>query len=360
MKIRVARILAMLAVPAFVAEAGAASLDAWGAAALEQPSGWYSSGEAREVADKVLAYQSNVGAWPKNTDFLAPATAEMIRAVGESDSANTIDNDATTRPMRYLALVANATGEAKYQQAFLRGLDYLLEAQYENGGWPQFYPLRAGYYSRITYNDNAMINVLFLLRDVAAGAEPYTFVNDAHRIESRHAVERGIDCILKTQLRQQGVLTAWAAQYDEVTLEPSWARAYEPPSLSGNETVGIVRFLMELETPTAEHIAAIEGAVRWLRAVAIHGKRYVRAPNAEGLDDAAVVDDPAAGPIWARFYEIGSNRPIFLGRDSVVRYALAGIETERRGGYAYYGTWPAALLGEDYPRWLTRHREGGD
>jgi PelA/Pel-15E family pectate lyase len=361
MKIRaVAFTLAVLASPGLALEAGAATLDAWGAAALEQSPGWYSSDEAREVADKVLAYQSNVGAWPKNTDFLAPATSEMIRAVGESSSANTIDNDATTRPLRFLALVANATDEVKYQRAFLRGLDYLLEAQYENGGWPQFYPLRPGYYSRITYNDNAMMNVMFLLRGIAFGGAPYAFVDDAHRDESRHAVERGFDCILKTQLRQQGGLTAWAAQYDEVTLEPAWARAYEPPSLSGNESVAIVRFLMELETPTAEHTAAIEGAVRWLRAVAIEGKRYVRGPNADGLDDAVMIDDPGAGQIWARFYEIGSNRPIFLGRDSVVRYSLAEIETERRGGYAYYGTWPAALLDEDYPRWLTRNRAGGE
>jgi PelA/Pel-15E family pectate lyase len=356
MKIRAVLTLAVLASPGLVVETDAATLDAWGASALEQSPGWYSSDEAREVADKVLAYQSNVGAWPKNTDFLAPATSEVIRTVGESSRANTIDNDATTRPLRFLALIANATHEEKYQRAFLRGLDYLLEAQYENGGWPQFYPLRSGYYSRITYNDNAMMNVMFLLRDIAAAGERYAFVDDAHRAESRYAVERGMDCILKTQMRQQGELTAWAAQYDEVTLEPAWARAYEPPSLSGNETVAIVRFLMELETPTAEQIAAIEGAVRWLRAVAIEGKRYVRGPNADGLDDAVVVDDPAAGPIWARFYEIGSNRPIFLGRDSVVRYSLAEIETERRGGYAYYGTWPAALLDEDYPRWLTRTR----
>lgn len=348
--IRAVLTLAVFASPALTGETSAATFTAWGGAALEQAPGWYSSNEAREVADKVLQYQSNVGAWPKNTDFLAPATPEIIRAVGESSRANTIDNDATTRPLRFLALVANATDEKKYQRAFLRGLDYLLEAQYANGGWPQFYPLRSGYYSRITYNDNAMMNVMFLLRDVAAGGKPYAFIDNAHQAEARHAVERGIDCILKTQLTQKGELTAWAAQYDEVTLEPAWARAYEPPSLSGNESVAIVRFLMELETPTAEQTAAIDGAVRWFRAVAIHGKRYVRGPNDDGRDDAVVVDDPGAGPIWARFYEIGSNRPIFLGRDSIVRYSLAEIEIERRGGYAYYGSWPATLVDEDYPR----------
>lgn len=355
MKTCVIFILAALVSPGLCATTGAATLETWGGAALEQTPEWYFSDEAREVAEKVLRYQSSVGGWPKNTDFLAPATAEAVSSIGESSRANTIDNDATTRPLRFLALVASATNEERYQRAFVRGLDYLLAAQYENGGWPQFYPLRTdGYFSRITYNDNAMMNVMFLLKDVAAGGEPYAFVDDERRAGAGEAVQRGIECILSTQLRQQGELAAWAAQYDEVTLEPAWARTYEPPSLSGNESVAIVRFLMELEAPTPEQTAAIEGAVRWLSAVAIHGKRYIRGPNADGLDDAVVVDDPTAGPIWARFYEIGSNRPIFLGRDSVVRYSLAEIETERRGGYAYYGTWPAALLERDYPRWRAR------
>src|SRR5690606_27444443 len=118
-------------------------------------------------------------------------------------------------------------------------------------------------------------NVMRLLRDVAAGTEPYAFVDEARRGRAAGAVERGIDCILKTQLEEEGRLTAWAAQYDEVTLEPAWARAYEPPSLSGAESVAIVRFLMEIEQPTPEIIAAIEGAVGWLRKVAIHGLLYV-------------------------------------------------------------------------------------
>lgn len=355
MKSRVVLLLAVLVSPNLFATTAAAALESWGPAALEQAPEWYSSDAARDAADKLLQYQSSFGAWPKNTDFLAPATNETIKRIGESSRADTIDNGATTTPLRFLALVATATDEERYRRAFLRGLDYLLEAQYENGGWPQFYPLRPdGYFSRITYNDDAMINVMRLLRHVAASREPYAFVDRARRDRSAEAVERGIDCILETQLRQGGELTAWAAQYDEVTLEPAWARAYEPPSLSGAESVAIVRFLMELETPTPEQAAAIEGAIRWLRTVAIYGQRYVKGMNADGLDDAAVVEDATAGPLWARFYEIGSNRPIFLGRDSIVRYSLAEIETERRGGYAYYGKWAAPLLDEDYPRWRAR------
>jgi len=327
----------------------------WSAAVLQRPADWYGTAEAMELADNVLRWQSEEGAWPKNTDLTqapSPALLEEVRTVGR---ANTIDNDATVQPMQYLALVASATGEARYEQAFLRGMDYLFEAQYENGGWPQFYPLRpSGYYSRITFNDNAMMNVMFLLRDVARGDAPFGFVDDRAREKAADAVRRGTDCILRTQVRQGGKLTGWAAQYDEVTLEPAWARAYEPPSLSGMETVPVVRFLMGIEAPGDDEIAAVEGAVRWLNDVAIHDQRYLRGINADGQEDAWVVPEPGAGPYWARFYDLETSRPIFTGRDSVIRPSLAEIEAERRGGYAYYGTWPATLVEQDYPRWRDR------
>ena len=181
-------------------------------------------------------------------------------------AADTIDNGATTTPMRFLALMVQATRDTRYRAAFDRGVDYLLAAQYPNGGWPQYFPLRKGYYSHITYNDDAMVNVLTLLRNAAAGKPPYDFVDRSPPRRAAAAVARGIDCILRTQIKQNGKLTAWCAQHDETTLEPAWARNYEPPTLSGGESVGIVRFLMEIEQPTPEIVAAIDGAVAWFEA----------------------------------------------------------------------------------------------
>ncbi len=327
----------------------------WGSAVLQQAQEWYASPQARAIADSVLLYQSPVGAWPKNTDLARPRGAAVSAAEAAADpNGNTIDNDGTTLPMEFLARMVLATGDARYRTAFERGVDYLLASQYPNGGWPQFFPLRDGYYSRITYNDNAMVRVLTVLRDAAAGRPPYTFVDDGRRTKASAAVARGIDIVLRTQLKQGGTLTAWCAQYDERTLQPAWARNYEPPSLSGSESVGIVRFLMEIDRPTPEIAAAIEGAVAWLKSVAIGGLRLEEVTTADGSRDRRVVADPAAPPLWARFYELGTNRPIFTGRDKVIRYALSEIEQERRSGYAYYGTWPASLLATDYPRWRTR------
>jgi PelA/Pel-15E family pectate lyase len=316
----------------------------WSALVLAQNPDWYASAEARAIADSVLQYQSPQGAWPKNTDLAAPPRTPADIPQPDSEVANTIDNDATTMPMQFLALVFQATGDMRNRRAFERGFDYLIAAQYPNGGWPQFYPLRPGYYSHVTFNDNAMVNVLTLLREAATGRRPYAFVDRTRRRRARAAVARGIEVILRTQIKQAGKFTAWCAQYDEKTLAPAWARNYEPPSLSGEESAGIVEFLMQVPHPNRRITAAIRGALAWFKAVAITGLRVEEFTDAEGRRDRRVVPDPAAPPLWARFYELGTNRPIFIGRDRVIRYAFSEIEYERRNGYAYYGTWPAPLV----------------
>ncbi len=329
----------------------------WGAAVLRQKPEWYASAAARAIADNVIRWQSPQGGWPKDTDLAAgPPSPAALPETLVRGGADTIDNGATTTPMRFLALMVQATRDTRYRAGFDRGVDYLLAAQYPNGGWPQYFPLRKGYYSHITYNDDAMVNVLTVLRGAAAGEPPYDFVDAARRARAAAAVARGIDCILRTQIKQNGKLTAWCAQHDEKTLEPAWARNYEPPTLSGGESVGIVRCLMEIEQPTPEIVAAVNGAVAWLEAVAIHGVRLEEFTGADGKRDKRVVADPAAEPLWARFYELGTNRPVFTGRDKVLRYAISEIEHERRNGYSYYVTSPASLLGKDYPRWRAKHK----
>lgn len=335
----------------------------WGNSLLSQKPEWYATPEARVAADSVLRYQSPEGAWPKNTDLLAPLTDAVLAKIKKNGEANTIDNDATTTPMRFLALVASAApGEnrpaQKYRDAVRRGLDYLLASQYPNGGFPQFYPLRpTGYYSRITYNDNAMINALELLREVAEKRAPWEFINTPRRERAAAAVARGIDCILKTQIRQDGKLTAWCAQHDEKTLAPAWARAYEPPSLSGAESVGIVRFLMAIKNPSPEVKASIEGAVAWFRQVPITGQRLTTRRNPDDRMERILVPDPAAPSIWARFYELGTNRPLYMDRDSKLNYDYNKVSYERRSGYNYNGTWPATLLDRDYPAWRARQTD---
>ena len=330
--------------------------------ALDQAPAWYASAEAIRIADNVLAFQDQSGGWPKNIDMAQDLDNEARTRIRQEQAARgaapdniTIDNGATHTQMRYLARIYQHAGYERFKTSVLRGVDYLLEAQYGNGGWPQYFPIRKGYYEQITFNDGAMVGVLEMLRDIVNGHPDFTFVDAVRREASAGALARGIDSILRMQIKQHGKRTAWCAQHDKDTLGPAWARAYEPPSLSGGETVGIVRFLMSIEDPSPTTIAAVEGAVAWLRSVAIYHLRFERFTDAAGNRDRRVVPDPDAPPLWARFYELGSNRPIFLGRDSVVRYALSEIEQERRAGYAYYGTWAQELLDTTYPQWKAKY-----
>ncbi len=329
----------------------------------QQPAAWFATDEARAVADNVLLYQYPSGGWPKNIDMAKPLNAAEKADLAERlhDDA-TIDNGATHMQIRFLSRMAGLAGEERYRAAALHGLDYLLEAQYPNGGWPQFFPLRKGYYTHITFNDDAMIKVLEVLRDTAAAREEFAWVDEPRRARAADAVRRGVDCILRCQIVIDGVKTAWCAQHDEVTLAPAQARKYEHPSLTGFESVGIVRFLMSLDQPTPEIVQAIDAAVAWLERAKITGIRidHPPAPELAHGHDRVVVADPTAPPIWARFYELRSTKepaqPIFSGRDGVIRYNLSEIEAERRGGYRWYIDEPLRLLQKDYPRWRAKHK----
>lgn len=321
-----------------------------------QPAGWYAGGEARAIAASVVQYQTPEGGWPKNTDMSQPLSAGFLANQRSDHRAATIDNGGTTTPLRYLALVLSAGDDPALRAAFDRGFDYLLKAQYDSGGWPQYFPLRPGYYTHITYNDGAMINVLTFLRDLAQEKEPYKFATPEQRTRAAAAVAKGIACILRTQVKQDGKLTAWCQQHDEKIFAPAWARNFEPPSLSGMESVGIARFLMAVERPTPEIIAAVEGVVAWLGSVVIRGLRVDTFKAADGQEDRRATPDTSAPDTWARFYELGTNRPLFLGRDKVFHYDFNEIERERRRGYAYFGPWPAALVAKEYPRWRAKHK----
>lgn len=331
--------------------------------ALKQQPEWYGSLEAVCIADNLLAYQRNTGGWPKNINMAAVLTeqqkADLIKQKQETDS--TIDNRATYTQLAFLARVFTAKKLERHKEAFLRGVDYLLKAQYDNGGWPQYYPRLTGYYKHITFNDDAMIGVMKLLRDIAQKKSAYTFVDEDRRAKAEKAVQKGIECILKTQIIVDGQRTAWCAQYDEVTLAPAGARKYELVSLVSAESADIVRFLMGIKNPSEQLIEVIESAIAWFEKSKITGIKWVEKPDASqpGGFDRVVVKDPNAGPIWARFYEVGTNRPIFVGRDGVIKYDVAEIEEERRNGYQWYVNTPASLLKEDYPAWRQKVVESG-
>ncbi len=326
--------------------------------AQHQNKKWYAGQEAQPIADNVLLYQHNNGGWLKNVDMAKPLSAAEKNTLQEEKSqkiGTTIDNGATHTQMRFLAKVYNQTKIKKYKRAFLKGLDYLLEAQYENGGWPQYYPIREGYYEHITFNDNAMMGVMNLLRDISLEKE-YSFVDETRQENIEKALSKGLEVILAAQVHVNGKPTIWCAQHHNKDLSPAKARAYELPSLSGAESVGIVYYLMKIENPSEEVKKSIRSAITWFEEHKITGKKVttVDAPDLPGGRDRVVISDPNAGPLWARFNEIGTGQPIFVGRDGEPKNKLSKIEHERRMGYSYLGNYAENLLKEDYPKWEKR------
>ena len=336
----------------------------WTSAAPKLGYAFFTTAEAQRIGDNLLFYQHPSGGWPKNMrlqDELTKAVKKEVEKKKQGKRYATIDNKATTTEIAYLMRLYNATKAEKYREAAVKGFNYLFEAQYDNGGWPQFYPLSKGYYTHITYNDDAMINVLKLMRDAAKGKEPYAALPDSLKAKAEAALDKGVDCILKTQVTQNGVKTVWCAQHDERTLQPAPARAFELASLSGQESDDIVLFLMSLSKPSAEIRQAVEAAVAWFKKSAIKGKRIEKFTNADGKKDYRLADcaqDDAPCPtLWARFYTLDDNRPFFCDRDGVMKFSVSEIGYERRNGYDWYNSDGLEVL-KRYAKWEEKYGIG--
>ena len=311
------------------------------------------------VADNMLLFQRNYGGWPKHyqeqkIDYKKVySDAEKALITDESNRNDaTIDNEATTKEISYLVKIFKQTKEKKYLTAAENGIKYLLKMQYKNGGFPQFYPDLSSYRHCITYNDWAMVNALNVLYDVSKRTDGFQVIDSTLVKPSKVAVEKGVDCILKTQVKVKGKLTVWCQQHDEKTLKPAPARKFELISLSGAETVGIVKFLMKQDNQSKQVKTAIEAAIEWLNKSKIVGYKYEDIADStlpKGRD--RVILPEAGNVLWARFYDIETNHPFFCGRDGIKKKAVAEIEQERRIGYAWYGSWAKDLLEKDYPNW---------
>jgi len=327
----------------------------WGSITEQKEGEWFASDEAKAIAENVLLYQRNIGGWPKNIQMqklLSDIEKQQLILLKSDQHDITTDNGATYQEMVFLSKMYRQVPDDRYKKAFLSGLDYILEAQYENGGWPQFYPLKKGYYTHITYNDDSMVNILDILKEIKDKTDFFSIKPSEETIKKAQlAFDKGIDCILKTQYRQNGVLTVWCAQHDENTLLPAKARAYELPSLSGQESVNIVLLLMSIENPSKEIVNAVDQAVAWFKKTKITGYREDRFPieNSKKMEKV-LVKDPNAEPIWARFMNLEDNIPFFCDRDGIKKASYAEIGQERRVGYAWYNNRANKVL-KEYPSW---------
>jgi PelA/Pel-15E family pectate lyase len=324
--------------------------------ASDAPPAWYGSAEALQLAATVLSYQTPTGGWSKGIDYRnGPRAAGMSwtnNAGNPWHYCGTLDNRSTTSQMEFLAGLHAATGHQGARDGIARGLEWLLAAQYPNGGWPQNYPIEPGYHEAITLNDGAMLHALELLLSASEGREPFTFVNAGLRQRAAEAVTKGFACLLAAQVQVDGKPAVWCAQHDPLSLVPVAARLKEPPSLSGAESAELLRFLMRRGPISPELVQSIEGGLQWLANHRIVGLRKTK--SADGKTDYTA--DPDSTEIyWARFYDLSTGAPIFAGaQDGIIYSSFHEMAQNNVVAYDYFTTKPAELLAIERERWM-RH-----
>ena len=343
---------------------------------VDRDDAYYKTPEALHVAETILSFQIPNGGWSKNLDMSGPkrlpgqsfTSNNISRWLGPDDFdkpenpnwnyAGTLDNDATNTELHYLARMSTAypgpDGD-RFRKSFLRGIYYLLSAQYPNGGWPQVWPLEGGYHDAITFNDNAVTESASLLHDVSRGKGDYAFVAPDVRAKAGEAADRGIAITLKTQLVVDGKRTAWSQQVDPLTLRPVSGRNYEPAAISAGESADILIFLMKLDHASAEVKAAVEEGIAWLKAKAIYGQAWVggrRGPPVDGVTPTPrhLEATEGAGPIWARYYSLETGKPVFGDRDKTIHDTVDDLSVERKNGYSWYSGGAKAAL-DAYEGW---------
>lgn len=304
-------------------------------------------------ADNIVSWQMPHGGFYKLPAwYSAPWNGKAARSewLGTNGvELGTIDNDATVSEILFLADVYKRGAKTTHRNAARKALDFLLTMQYPSGGWPQVYPARTGtsYSNYVTFNDDAMVRVLVLLDHAVQQKAPLdgdVFTAD-QRAKLASAIDKGVSYILKAQILQGGVKTVWCAQHDPVSFAPKEGRAYELPSKSGKESVGIVAFLMS-RPQTAEVKASVQAAIAWYKSnsVKVANTAYVKRPSNNTSDSYNPFQAKSGSTVWYRFYDLNQDRGIFSDRTGGKFYDIMAIEAERRYGYEWGGGYGTRLF----------------
>lgn len=277
---------------------------------------------ARQTALALVRGQLRSGGWDYVIEFDPALRHQYSYRVdpGSEKGRNvtTLDDDTTQAALRLLVAVDQALelSESEIHEAALYALDSLLAAQYPNGAWPQrfvqppdpskFPVKRAGYpqsWPRLHPGDNYRGHYTF---NDGTIADTITTMLEAARVYRRaayrQAAEKAGGFILLAQMPEPQ--PAWAQQYD-AGMHPAWARRFEPPSVTGGESLGVMRSLLELyrETGSRKYLAPLPSAIAYLRR--------------SRLSDGGL----------ARFYELETNRPLYFTRDYRLTYADDDLPT---------------------------------
>jgi len=269
---------------------------------------------ARNAGRALVWGQRTVGGWDHRVGVahLTPAARVPKRRSGRC----TFDDDITQGALEFLMDLDRTLDEPWLADGVRLGLAFMLKSQFPNGAWPQWYPLRGGYSDYYTFNDGTINDCIRVLVD-------------AHRQYGLPALlaaaKRGGDFIIASQLPKPQA--GWAQQYSH-NMKPTWARAFEPPGVCSAVTSRNIRTLVDLAVYTQDpkYLEPIPAALAWL-------ERSKLKPN-----------------LWARLYEVGTNKPIYGDRDGKVHYTLGEISEERRSGYSWQSSYGVASAAAYYKK----------
>lgn len=261
---------------------------------------------ASDAALAVVYGQLKSGGWTNSVDFdpRSPLTAAYRNGKGRGKDNSSLDDGQTQSAIRLLIHADKALGfkSQRIHQAAVSSLDALLKAQFPSGGFPQVWTgpvnpkpvLRASYPDHDWRTEGRIKNYwdMATLNDNVTGYVADTLI-DAARIyrDTRYtdAVKKLGDFLLLAQMPEPQ--PGWAQQYNDA-MQPIWARKFEPPGVSGDETQEVLETLMTIASVTKEskYLEPIPAALAWLR----------RSQLADGQ--------------LARYYELKSNRPLYMSR----------------------------------------------
>jgi PelA/Pel-15E family pectate lyase len=279
---------------------------------------------------------SYVNAWDGKT-ALSSSTSSSGAYMG------TFDNNATIQEMRLLAVrykaTTNASNKTLFKSSFQKAVRFILASELPNGGWPQMYPKRGNYSDMATYNDNAMVRAMVLVKDIIDKKAPFdSDIATTGSIDSlKTSLNNSVKFALKAQIVNAGKLTVWCAQHDPSSYKPVAARSYELASKSGSESVGITYFLMAWPNQTTEVQNAVKGSIAWFKKNKVTNLSY----------SSGVFAATTNGALWYRFYEVDTDAYFFCDREGISTKTqdIMKISEERRTGYQWAGNYGSTLLG---------------
>ena len=271
------------------------------------------------VADLIVALQNEDGGFQVLPDNYEMSQKET--GLGSMKDVSSVYNGATTSELKYLAkyITANKPEDSKYQDAFVKGIKYLLTTQRDNGGWSMNPGSGSGFNANIEVGNKAMTEVLTLLSDIAIlNNQDYVFARKAMNVdEIKSAVEKGNDFIVKSQISNNNKKSGWATQYDK-SGNVTMGHTYERESVSSYTTKDVIDYLMTIHNPSQDIKDAVESAYSWLKDVKIADKEQevVKDTSMNNGFDVYLVDGSGT---WASNYvydkATDSYRPLYSDVD---------------------------------------------